>query len=64
MRFHQTVMGVLAIVNRVDGASFSETDLNLLQALADQASAAEGTILAPTLSYCSSVKRLPSPALC
>lgn len=40
MRFHQTVMGVLAVVNRVDGTSFSETDLNLLQALADQASAA------------------------
>lgn len=40
MRFHQTVMGVLAVVNRVDGAPFAETDLNLQQALADQASAA------------------------
>lgn len=40
MRFHQGVMGVLAVVNRVDGKSFAETDLNLLQALADQASAA------------------------
>jgi len=40
MRFHQHVMGVLAVVNRVDGCAFVETDLNLLQALADQASAA------------------------
>jgi sigma-B regulation protein RsbU (phosphoserine phosphatase) len=40
MRFHQNVMGVLAVVNRVDGSPFAETDLNLLQALADQASAA------------------------
>jgi sigma-B regulation protein RsbU (phosphoserine phosphatase) len=40
MRFHQGSLGVLALVNRVDGGSFSEGDLNLLQALADQASAA------------------------
>ena len=40
MRFHQSVLGVLAVVNRVDGRPFVETDLNLLQALADQASAA------------------------
>jgi len=40
MRFHQGVMGVLAVVNRVDGTAFVETDLNILQALADQASAA------------------------
>lgn len=40
LRFHQHVMGVLAVVNRVDGQAFVETDLNLLQALADQASAA------------------------
>jgi len=40
MRFHQNVTGVLAVVNRVDGKPFAETDLSLLQALADQASAA------------------------
>lgn len=40
MRFHQGVMGVLAVVNRVDGGPFAETDLSILQALADQASAA------------------------
>lgn len=40
MRFHQNVTGVLAVVNRVDGKAFAETDLSLLQALADQASAA------------------------
>jgi len=40
MRFHQQITGVLAVVNRVDGEAFVETDLNLLQALADQASAA------------------------
>ncbi len=38
MRFHQKVLGVLAVVNPVDGRPFVETDLNLLQALADQAS--------------------------
>ncbi len=40
MRFHQSVLGVLSVVNRVDGKPFLETDMNLLQALADQASAA------------------------
>lgn len=40
MRFHQNVSGVLVVVNRVDGKPFAETDLSLLQALADQASAA------------------------
>lgn len=38
MRFQQEVMGVLAVVNRVDGAPFIQADMNLLQALADQAS--------------------------
>lgn len=38
MRFHQEVLGVLAVVNRVDGHPFAPADLNLLQALADQAS--------------------------
>ena len=38
MRFHNEVLGVLAVVNRVDGLPFSESDANLLQALADQAS--------------------------
>jgi len=38
MRFHQQVLGVLVVVNRVDGQPFSPGDLNLLQALADQAS--------------------------
>lgn len=40
MRFHQNVTGVLAVVNRVDGRQFMESDLGLLQSLADQASAA------------------------
>ncbi len=40
MRFHQSVTGVLAVVNRVDGKPFLEADLSLLQALSDQASAA------------------------
>lgn len=39
MRFHQSAIGVLAVVNRVDGRPFDQTDRNLLQALADQASA-------------------------
>lgn len=39
MRFHQSTIGVLAVVNRVDGRPFDQTDLNLLQALADQGSA-------------------------
>ncbi len=38
MRFHQRVLGVLAVVNRVDGHPFIQSDLNMLQALADQAS--------------------------
>lgn len=38
MRFMQKVVGVIAVVNRVDGQPFDQTDLNLLQALADQAS--------------------------
>ncbi len=38
MRFHQKIMGVLAVVNRVDGNPFIQTDMNLLQSLADQAS--------------------------
>lgn len=38
MRFQQQVMGVMAVVNRVDGVPFVQSDLNLLQALADQAS--------------------------
>lgn len=38
MRFHHRIMGVLCVVNRVDARPFTETDLNLLQALADQAS--------------------------
>jgi hypothetical protein len=33
------VLGVLVVVNRTDGRAFDETDENLLQALADQASA-------------------------
>ena len=38
MRFHQKIMGVLAVVNRVDGNPFIQADINLLQSLADQAS--------------------------
>jgi len=38
MRFHQQILGVLAVANRVDDHPFIEADLNLLQALADQAS--------------------------
>ncbi len=38
MRFHQAVIGVLGVVNRVDGRPFIQSDMNLLQALADQAS--------------------------
>ena len=37
MRFLQQVIGVIAVVNRVDRLHFSETDMSLLQALADQA---------------------------
>jgi phosphoserine phosphatase RsbU/P len=38
MRFHQKVIGVMAVVNRVDGTPFIQADLNLLQSIADQAS--------------------------
>ncbi len=38
MRFRQQTMGVMAVVNRVDGSAFVQSDLNLLQSLADQAS--------------------------
>ena len=37
MRFHQQVLGVLVLVNRLDGMAFCEADLNLVQSLADQA---------------------------
>ena len=37
MRFRHEVLGVLAVVNRVDDLPFIEADENLLQALADQA---------------------------
>ena len=39
MRFHQEVLGVVVVVNRTDGRPFDEMDMNLLQALADQATA-------------------------
>lgn len=39
LRFQQQVLGVLALVNRVDGHAFTESDQSLLQALADQAAA-------------------------
>ncbi|MBI3985792.1 MAG: SpoIIE family protein phosphatase [Lentisphaerae bacterium] len=38
LRFQNNVLGVLAVVNRIDDSPFIQTDLNLLQALADQAS--------------------------
>ena len=38
MRFRHQVMGVICVVNRVDGVPLSERDQSLLQALADQAS--------------------------
>lgn len=38
MRFQNTVLGVLVVMNRIDDAPFIQADLNLLQALADQAS--------------------------
>ncbi len=38
MRFLQKILGVLVVVNRVDGRPFIQADLSLLQALADQAS--------------------------
>jgi len=38
MRFGHLVMGVMVVVNPVDGDPFVESDMSLLQALADQAS--------------------------
>ncbi len=38
MRFGNEVLGVLALINRTDGKLFTPGDLNLLQAMADQAS--------------------------
>lgn len=38
MRFRHEVMGVVCVVNRVDGVPLTERDQSLLQALADQAS--------------------------
>ncbi len=38
MRFQNTVMGVLVVINRIDDEPFIQSDLSLLQALADQAS--------------------------
>jgi sigma-B regulation protein RsbU (phosphoserine phosphatase) len=38
MRFGHRVMGVLVAANRIDGQPYNPSDLNLLQALADQAS--------------------------
>jgi len=38
MRFGDEVLGVIALANRTDGQPFTPGDLNLLQAMADQAS--------------------------
>ena len=38
MRFRHKVIGVMGVANRMDGGIFGQVDLNLLQALADQAS--------------------------
>jgi len=38
MRFHHKVIGVLTVINPVDGRPFSEADRSVLQAIADQAS--------------------------
>lgn len=38
MRFRHEVMGVICVLNRVDGVPLSERDQSLLQAIADQAS--------------------------
>jgi sigma-B regulation protein RsbU (phosphoserine phosphatase) len=40
MRFHGRTLGVMALVNRIDAHPFVQSDLNLAQALADQASVA------------------------
>ena len=37
MRFGNEVLGVLALINRTDGTAYTAGDLNLLQAMADQA---------------------------
>ncbi len=39
LRYQNQTLGVLAVVNRVDGRAFSEADQSLLQALSDQVSA-------------------------
>lgn len=39
LRYKQQMLGALAVVNRVDGMAFTESDQSLLQALADQAAA-------------------------
>ncbi len=39
MRFQHATMGVIVVINRVDGRPFSQENLDLLQGLADQASA-------------------------
>lgn len=38
MRFGNEVLGVITLINRTDGVPFTAGDLNLLQAMADQAS--------------------------
>jgi len=38
MRFQYKVLGVIVVINRIDDAPFFQTDQNLLQSLADQAS--------------------------
>lgn len=38
LRFHQQVLGLVVLVNRIDEQPFTESDAGLLQALADQAS--------------------------
>ena len=40
LRIHRGTLGVLALANRTTGEPFTETDRNLIQALADQAAAA------------------------
>lgn len=38
MRFGNEILGVIALANRIDGIPFTAGDLNLIQAMADQAS--------------------------
>lgn len=45
MRFRHRIMGVMVVVNPVDGRPFLENDLSLLQALADQASVSTHYVL-------------------